>query len=239
MNTLSSPLATVCSMLGLALSANTFAFDSGDWLIHLGAASVLPNDSSSALALNGTNLEDLGLGLPVSEASVDTSTQFGLTITYMLNPSWGIELLAASPFKHNIEASGLNVKAGSTKQLPPTVSLQYYPIDNASSFQPYIGLGLNYTVFFDEKVDGELNTALNSLNVGVTGDADLDLKNSWGLAAEAGINYQITDSWLLNASIWYADIDTEATIDVPGLGNITADVEIDPWVFMLAIGYKI
>ncbi len=225
-------------LLTLLISVNGYAFEAGDWLIHLGAASVQPNDSSSALKLEGTNLEDLGLGLPRSKASVDSSTQIGLTIVYMVNSNWGVELLAASPFKHDIKAEGLNLKAGSTKQLPPTLSLQYYPMSASSGFQPYIGLGLNYTIFFDEKVDGELDGAIDSLNGDVSGETELDLSNSFGLAAELGVNFEINDTWLINASIWYADIDTEATFDAPGLGDITADVQIDPWVFMFAVGYK-
>lgn len=224
--------------LSLLTPVNSYAFGAGDWLIHLGAASVQPNDSSSALKLEGTNLEDLGLGLPRSNASVDSSTQIGLTIVYMVNSNWGIELLAASPFKHDIQTEGLDLKAASTKQLPPTLSLQYYPMSESSRFQPYLGLGLNYTIFFDEKVDGELDGAIDTLNGTVTGETKLDLSSSFGLAAELGFNYEINDTWLINASIWYADIDTTATFDAPGLGDITTDVQIDPWVFMFSIGYK-
>lgn len=219
-------LGTLSTLSILLASVNSYAYDAGDWIIHLGVASVQPNDSSSTLELNGTALAGV-------KAEVDDSTQIGLTITYMLNSNWGIELLAATPFKHDIYATGLEVKAASTKQLPPTLSLQYYPMSASSDFQPYVGVGLNYTIFFDETVDGELKSALG------TDDIELDLSSSLGLAAQIGVNFAIGEKVLLNASIWYADIDTEATFDVAGTSEITADVQIDPWVFMFSIGYKI
>lgn len=218
------------------ISTNTMAYETGEWIVRAGTASVQPNDDSGALALNGTNLENLGLGLPSSKAEVGDNVQLGLTITYILNPNWGVELLAATPFSHDINVAGLGVKAGSTKQLPPTLIFQYYPMGNNAKIQPYLGLGINYTLFFSEDVDGELDAALAGL--GATSGAGLDLKNSWGLSAEIGLDYEINENWLVNASVWYTDIDTKATFTVPGLGKITTNVEIDPLVYMLSLGYK-
>ncbi len=231
-------LATVSAVSLALVSVPTFSYDSGDLVLRLGAATVSPNDDSSALTLNGVNLEDLGLGLPRSEAEVGDDTQLGITATYMLNSHFGIELLAATPFRHDIKAKGLNLDAGSTKHLPPTLSLQYYPMDSGSAFQPYIGLGVNYTVFFDEDVDSELNGALMDPTLGATGEADLKLENSLGLAAQVGMDYAIDKHWVVNAAVWYIDIDTDAEFDVPGLGKIEADVGIDPLTYILAVGYR-
>lgn len=219
---------------GIALS--TYAYDKGDWIVRAGFAHVAPNEDSTALTLNGTELSQLGLGLPVTEASVDSNTQIGLTITRMLSPNWGIELLAATPFSHDINADALGVKAAETKHLPPTLSAQYYFNGGDSAFQPYAGLGVNYTIFFDEEVDAQLNTALAGL--GATGAASLELDSSLGLALEAGFDYGYSDTWLFNMSLWYIDLSTDANFTVPGLGNIEATVDIDPWVFMGSFGYK-
>ena len=79
----------------------------------------------------------------------------GLTATYMFSDKFDVELLAATPFKHQITANGNEL--GETKQLPPTLSLQYYPMGAGSAYQPYFGIDLNYTAFFDEKSSlGEL-----------------------------------------------------------------------------------
>ena len=133
----------------------------------------------------------------------------------------------------------MGVSAGDTKHLPPTLMLQYYPIEGNVKFNPYVGIGVNTTIFFDEDVDDELNAALDGI-VGLppgTVDADLDLDQSWGLVAQVGFDYMIDEKWLINGAIWYIDIDTEAKIST-AIADLKFDVEIDPWVYMLSVGYK-
>lgn len=226
-------ILSIFFVCGMASSA--FAYEEGDFIFRFGWATVQPNDDSDPLALNGTELSDLGLGLPRTEVQVEDDSQLGLTLSYMFNTDWGLELLASTPFKHDIQAEALGVQAGETKHLPPTLVVQYYPMDGNSVVQPYIGVGLNYTHFFDEEVDDELNTALAGL--GATGDADLSLDDSIGLALQAGIDYQVNDRWIVNGTIWYIDLDTTAEINAPSLGRLKTDVSIDPWVFMLGAGY--
>ena len=175
-----------------------------------------------------------GTALAGTEAEVDDDTQLGLTFTYMLTNHIGVGLLAATPFDHDIEADlgAVTVDAGSAKQFPPTVTLQYYPLESASKFQPYVGVGVNYTAFFDEDVDSELEAALSE-----TG-GDLELDNSFGWSAQIGFDYQIDDHWLLNAAVWYMDIQTDAKFKFDGGTVVKADVDIDPLVYMIGIGYK-
>ena len=213
---------------GLLLgAAGVTAHEAGDFIVRAGAAQGDPNDDSDALRLNGTALAG-------TEAEVDDDTQLGLTFTYMLTNHIGVGLLAATPFDHDIEADlgAVTVDAGSAKQLPPTVTLQYYPLESASKFQPYVGVGVNYTAFFDEDVDSELEAALSE-----TG-GDLELDNSFGWSAQIGFDYQIDDHWLLNAAVWYMDIQTDAKFKFDGGTVVKADVDIDPLVYMIGIGYK-
>lgn len=208
-------------------AADVAAYEEGDFILRLGAATVAPNDDSDALALNGGDIAG-------SEAEVNNNTQLGITLTYMLTDNLGLGVLAATPFEHDIDADtgalGLGtVDAASTKHLPPTVTLQYFPLDNSSAFQPYVGVGLNYTAFFSEDVDSELE--------GVLGSGDLELDDSWGLAFEAGFDYAINENWLASVQVWYLDIDTEAEFSFTG-ATIETDVDIDPWVYNIAIGYK-
>ncbi len=214
-------------MLG---AAGVSAHEAGDFIVRAGAAQVDPNDDSDALQLNGAVLAG-------TEAEVDDDTQLGLTFTYMLTNHIGVGLLAATPFDHDLEAdlSGLNlgkVDAGSAKHLPPTVTLQYFPMDSASKFQPYVGVGVNYTKFFDEDVDSELESTL-----GLTG-GDLEVDDSWGWSAQIGFDYEIDDHWLINASVWYIDLETDAKFDFDQPVVIKTDVDIDPWVYMIGVGYK-
>jgi outer membrane protein len=219
-----------CKMLALAAvgafaagaAGGTLAYQAGDLILRAGIASVQPNEDSDALSLDGTQLPGTGAGLNSSE-------QLGLTLTYMFTPQWGVGVLAATPFEHDIKAKGVGVDAGSAKHLPPTVTLQYFLLGATSRWQPYVGLGVNYTLFFDEQVDGQLEEMF--------GPGKLDLDNSWGWAGQAGLDYQIDDHWLVNAAVWYLDIDTDATFKFAA-NRITTDVNVDPWVYMLGVGYR-
>lgn len=219
----STPLAwIVASTLGATTAGDALSYETGDIVVRAGIASVRPNEDSDRLKLNGAPLAGTGAG-------TDSNEQLGLTLTYMFAPHWAVGVLAATPFEHDVNVRGLGLDAGSIKHLPPTVTVQYFPLDSASRCQPYVGIGVNYTLFFDEEVDGDLEALF--------GPGDLKLDNSWGFAAEAGIDYLIGDHWLLNAAVWYLDIDTEATFRFTG-NKITTGVEIDPWVYMLGVGYR-
>jgi outer membrane protein len=142
---------TITAAIALACaSAAGQAYEQGDWILRVGATTVDPDTDSDNINLPG--------GL-VAKADVDSDTQLGIIPAYMFTDQFAIEVLAATPFKHDIEArgegsiKGTNLDAGSTKQLPPTISLQFYPRGGQSGWQPYFGAGLNYTVFFDEDVD--------------------------------------------------------------------------------------
>lgn len=221
------------TLLAACISGSAFAYDSGDFIFRSGAITVSPDVSSSALALGNVTLDGTAAG-------VDDGTALSLIGTYMLRDHWGLEVIAATPFSHDLEVSGLGetFALGETRHLPPTVMLQYYPLEPSSSVQPYIGLGVNYTAFFDEKVSGEANAVFASL--GATGDADLTLKNSTGIAAEAGVDvaFGADQRWLLNLAIWWMDIDTTAKVAVPGVGTVTANVELDPLVYSAGFGYR-
>lgn len=198
-------MKTLLAAAVVAASVPAIAYEAGDMMVKAGAINVNPkSDNASVLAPNDVEVGD--------------NTQLGLTLTYMVTPKVGVELLAVTPFEHDIELNG--GKIASTKHLPPSVSAQYYFMDGASKVQPYVGLGVNYTNFYDVKDTG---------GVGIN-----DLKNSWGLAFSAGVNYDLNDQWLLNAAVWKIDIDTE----VEGGVADGVDVEIDPIVVMIGGGYK-
>ncbi|WP_217541519.1 outer membrane protein OmpW [Vibrio metschnikovii] len=211
---------TVCGLAVLTALASTsvLAHQQGDILVRAGIASVVPNDSSDKI-LGSQN-----------ELSVNSNTQLGLTLGYMLTDNFSIELLAATPFSHKISTDLGNLgDIGKTKHLPPTVMVQYYFGEAGSTWRPYVGAGVNYTNFFDEKFNDTGKTA---------GLSDLKLDDSWGLAANVGVDYMLDDNWFFNASVWYANIETTAKYNHATLGAQSTDVKINPWVFMISGGYK-
>ncbi|MFM2600095.1 outer membrane protein OmpW [Vibrio fortis] len=209
---------TVCgiAVLSALMSANVLAHSEGDFIVRAGAAIVSPNDSSGDV-----------LGNSALEFSVDSNTQLGLTLGYMFTDNISFEVLAATPFSHGISVNGVG-EVAETKHLPPTFMVQYYFGDSESDFRPYVGAGINYTVFFDESLTS------TGKNAGLT---DVSLDDSWGLAANVGMDYMINDDWFLNASVWYADIGTTATYKT-ATDTFKTDVDIDPWVFMIGGGYN-
>lgn len=219
------------SLFALALTSPLVAqaHEAGDFIVRAGVAHVEPNEDSGELKLDGAKVSG-------TKATVDGDNQLGLTFAYMLTSHVGIELLAASPFNHTVSVKGLGAgldgKLADVKQLPPTLSLQYYPMEPTSKFQPYAGVGINYTTFFDTDLTGTRKSQ---------GFSNLKLKDSVGLAAQLGMDYMLTDRIMLNASIWYVDIDTEATVDGPSalsIGKTKVSVDLDPWVYMAGVGYK-
>ncbi len=219
------------SLLALAIAAPlAHAHQAGDIIVRAGAITVDPQESSSDIWVGA-----LGTDVAGTKATLDSDTQLGLNFAYMLTNNIGIELLAATPFSHDVGVkgmpggfAGLNGKLGSLKHLPPTLSVVYYPLDASSAFQPYVGAGINYTWFFDTKLSSEAEGK---------GFSGLDMKDSWGLAAQVGMDYMLTDNIMLNAQVRYIDIDTTGTTNILG-DKVKVDVDVDPFVYMVGLGYK-
>jgi len=121
---------------GFGLCSQAYAVDQGDWVMRVGATNVSPNDGSSGV------VADDAIG-------VDDGTSLSVSFTYMFRDNLGVEILAALPFDHDITLAGTG-KIAETKQLPPTVSLEYHFTPN-SNVRPYVGVGVNYTTFMDEE----------------------------------------------------------------------------------------
>ncbi|WP_285164857.1 outer membrane protein OmpW [Shewanella goraebulensis] len=201
------------SILSAGVSTSAFAHQAGDFIVRVGAAAVVPNESSPVIA-------------GISEFSVDDNTQVGLNFTYMLTDNWAVELLAATPFSHDISLDGVG-KIAETKHLPPTLVAQYYFGNANSKLRPYVGVGVNFTNFYDNEITNETSLELNNLS----------LSNSWGLAAQVGIDYQVNQNWLVNASVWYADISTDVNFNAGETAYPETTVDINPWVYMVSVGY--
>ncbi len=227
MKKLSIAIAAIAA--GFMGMSSAQAYEAGDMILRVGAASVNPEDESDEAKIGGTDVADI-LGVSSVTVSADDNIQIGITGTYMLTPNWGIELLAATPFSHDVDlvVDGSGEKLGSIKHLPPTLSLQYYFMGSGSKFQPYVGVGLNYTLFFSEELTGDAEDA---------GFSNLKLDDSIGLAVEAGFDYAIDEHWLINAAVWKIDIGTTAEVDLAG-STVEVDYDLDPWAFMVGVGYK-
>ena len=201
---------------------STLSAAEGDYLLRVGASNIDPDDPNGSL---------LGLDINVDDA-------WGMTFNgeWMWKKNWGVEVLAAWPYEHDIKLQSVG-KVGSTKHLPPTLSLNYHFLPD-TTFDIYVGAGINYTIFFDADSSGAL------AQDGSGGNLDID-DNSWGLAGQIGADWFINDKWFVNFNLRYIDIDTEAKITlapdsalVPGGATVKPDVDIDPWIYGVHVGYK-
>ncbi|HDR1257715.1 OmpW family outer membrane protein [Pasteurella multocida] len=194
-------------VMAALVAGSAVAHQAGSMIVRGGPILVVPNAS--------TNHD-------VFKFDVNSNAQLGLTATYMATDNLGVELLAATPFSHEITLG--NTLVGKTKHLPPSLYAQYYFLDKDAKARPYVGAGVNYTTFFSEKA------VLN----GVT---DLKLKDSWGPAFNAGVDIQVADNLFLNTAIWYAKIKSKATFK---LGDVEhkVNVKLDPTVFFVGLGYR-
>src|SRR5690554_2985669 len=221
------------SILALSVAAPTvLAHQAGDMIVRAGVVTVTTGESTSGVIVDGTT--DLG-----GEATLNNNTQLGLNFAYMVTNKVAVELLGASPFEHDVAIKGTGAvdgALGKVKHLPPTLSAVYFPMDAGSAFQPYVGVGVNYTWFFNKKVTSGAKAGDNAAGFPLT---NLKVKNSWGWAAQVGADYMLTENIMLNGQIRYIDIDTEATVDVAGgAAHAKVDVNIKPVVYMVGLGYK-
>lgn len=161
-------------------------------------------------------------GWPAAPLKVDVDNDVKPTITgeYFIADNLGIEVLAALPFKHDININGLG-RVGSTKQLPPVVTLQYH-FNSKGKVSPFVGAGVNYTTFFSEDTTGAL------------AGSKLKLQDSWGLAAHAGIDFAIGEKGALRVDMRWIDIDSKVKLNGEKIGT----VNIDPLVYGASYVFK-
>ena len=205
MNTLRIALAAT-----LALAATpALAQSAGSWTFGVGAHNVAPKSDNGTLTAT-----------PLGNLKMDVGSNVRPTITaeYFVRDNLGVEVLAALPFQHDISVVGVG-KVGSTKHLPPTVSLQYH--FGQGKVKPFVGVGLNYTKFFSTKSEGAI------------AGANLDLSDSWGLAAHLGVDFKVGEKGAIRVDYRKIDIDTKVKLNGANLGTKNT-VNIDPSVYGIA-----
>ena len=182
------------------------------WQVRLRGVSVQPNEKSTVAGVK-------------SDVNISNSFIPELDFTYFFNKNVAAELILGTT-KHDVEFSNGAANLGSVWLLPPTLTLQYhfYP---TKSLKPYVGAGLNYTIFYGVKS-------------GVV--KDVEYKNNVGFALQGGVDYMLNDKYFLNFDIkkvfLKTDVDVDASNVVPGANSVPAKVNIDPLLIGFGIGMK-
>jgi len=179
-------------------------FNPHDWQVRVRAISVSPDESSTTS--NGGTIT----------AGSDIMPE--LDISYFMTEDISLELILATS-KHEMGEVGPNIDLGSVWVLPPTLTAQYH-FNNQSAFVPYLGAGINYTIFYNDDPG-----AVNSIKY----------ENGFGYALQAGADYKLDQNWMLNFDVKKIFLNTEASVNG---GFVTADVDLDPWVIGFGVGYR-
>ena len=153
---------------------------------------------------------------------VGDAAAVSIAATYMVTRRWGMEVFAALPVTHDVTLRDTG-KVAEIRQLPATMSLQYHFFEQSGRIRGYIGAGVNYTTFMDEDATGAL------------AGTDLQLDSSLGLAAQAGLDFDLGRAWFVSIDARWFDIDTAARLNGARLGTL----EIDPYAFGMSIGRQL
>lgn len=207
--------AVVAAALAAAGGASAQDFQpktAGTWLVDVRATTVTPDESGSIFTSGGV---DSGLDVKIDEDTIPS-----LGISYFLTDKVAVELILGTS-KHTISATTAPsaTPVHDTWVLPPVLSVQYHPLP-AARFSPYVGVGLNYMIFYKGK---DRN--------GFTVDVD----NGFGYSLQAGADVALTGPWSLNVDVKKVYFDTKASING---GALHSDVTIDPLVVSVGVGRK-
>lgn len=188
------------------------------WMVRLRGLGVIPDEDSSNWVVGGAPSSG-------ADVEIDASIVPEVDISYFFTKNWAVELiLAVTP--HDIDGKGSIAASGDVGDvwlLPPTLLLQYH-FDMGNGIKPYVGAGVNYTVFFAEDAGPSY--------------ANLDLDNNFGWALQAGVDVQLQGNWFFNVDVKKLWLDTDASVTLLPSTPVTADVDIDPWIIGVGFGYK-
>lgn len=200
-------LAVSLAVASLALLPLTASAES-PWTVKVGISQINPKSDNGFLA---------------NAFTAEVSSEVGLTpaIEYKFAPNIVGEVLLAIPFEHEVKNAATGAEVATFKHLPPTFTAKYLFTPNAA-FSPYVGLGLNYTLVYDESITG----------------AKLKGKDSFGLAATVGFEYRLPNSpWGVTADLRYVKIESDLTLDTGTGAKDIGTLVVDPMVFGLSAAY--
>lgn len=140
-----------------------------------------------------------------------------IDISYFFTPNIAAELVLTYPQKVEITLDGGDI--GSVKALPPSLLLQYH-FTQFGQVKPYVGAGVNYTLF----------SKRNNL---ASGAASVE-RSSFGYALQAGLDYMLDKNWGVNVDLKYAKIETDVTIG----GDKAGKLDLSPTMLGVGVTYK-
>jgi outer membrane protein len=186
------------------------------WQVRLRAVGVAPEESAT-------------IGIIGGDVAISNALIPELDFTYFFTENFAAELILGTA-KHDVQAINTeagDVNLGSVWLLPPTLTAQYhFYTSDKKVFKPYIGAGVNYTLFYNVK----------------SGDvADVTYDNALGYAAQLGFDLMVDDTFFINVDVKRLFLSTDVSVDASNLAAgliIPAEVDINPWLVGVGVGMK-
>jgi len=183
------------------------------WMIRLRALGVVTRDSGYVDQLPGSGLKTTDTLVPE------------LDISYFFTKNIAAELILGVT-RHHITGTGTitGVDVGKAWLLPPTLTLQYHFTD-FGAFKPYVGAGVNYTLFFSQSAAGGTVT-------------ESHLKDTAAPVVQVGFDYMINNHWGFNVDVKKLWLRPDWNGTLAGGTPISGKVNLDPWLIGTGITYK-
>jgi outer membrane protein len=183
------------------------------WQVRLRAIAVVPDESATIQAIGGD--------VQISNAYVPE-----LDFTYFFTKNVAAELILATT-RHDVKAISTavgDIELGNVWLLPPTLTLQYH--FDGEVVRPYIGAGVNYTLFYN-------------IDNGPVAD-EVSYDNTLGFDFQLGFDIDLNDTWFINLDAKYLLLNTTATVNATtALGaTVDADVDINPFIAGIGFGMR-
>lgn len=198
-------LAVMLISAGLLSVTTAHADGDGAWMVR-----------ARAVSLNFSNGQADNLA-QTAKVEADNRWIPEVDISYFFTKNIAAELVLTYPQNVDIKVNG--VKNGTVKALPPSLLLQYHFTD-FGAFKPYVGGGVNYTLFSDR------NNILNRT-------ASLD-SSSTGLVGQVGFDYALTKTVSLNFDVKYAQMNSNVTLNGSKIGKLN----LNPTMVGIGVGYR-
>ena len=196
------------TLLAAALAAPCLQAEDGPWMIRLRAVQIQPANKSDAVP-----------GIPADAIHVSSKTIPEVDFSYFFTKNFSAELVLTVPQEHDVTVEGVG-KVGTFKHLPPTLTAQWHFLPG-QAIDPYVGLGLNYTLISDVKISN------GALDLG---------KSSTGLAAQVGVDFKVAKNCFINLDVKYVQLQTD--LKVAATGAKVTTVKLDPMLYGVGIGYR-
>ncbi|WP_352766495.1 OmpW family protein [Mesorhizobium sp. M0146] len=181
------------------------------WQVRLRALGVITEDSGYVNAVPGSGL------------SYSNTVTPELDVSYYFTDNIATELILGTTYA-NIEGQGAIGALGNVGKvwlLPPTLTLQYH-FTNFGAFKPYVGSGVNYTIFYNQHA-GSAHA--------------LKVKNTFGTALQVGFDYMVDQHWGVNFDVKKLFVKPDFDVTVDG-AKLKGKAELDPWLIGAGVTYR-